>query len=311
MLFKILLLQAWYDLSDPAAEDALNDRKSFARFVGLRLDEKAPDHTAIWRFREELGRKDLLQGLMDELTRQIDQAGLILRQGTLMDATFIASAARPPSAPPKAKADKTGGKEEKDETKKNDETKETGETGEGERESAKAKPAKKRSKPDALYTEGKRSLLDPQARWAKKGRQAVFGYKLHISVDAEHRIVRRAKLTAANVNDCEIGPELVCPDGGDHYADKAYGCERLYQKLAEHRLGDGIMQRASKHHRLTPAQTKRNKWLTPIRAAVEGVFGEAKTRLGLARARYFGLRRVQAQCDIALFAFNLKTLALP
>jgi transposase, IS5 family len=288
MLFKILLLQAWYDLGDPATEDALNDRKSFARFVGLRLDEKAPDHSVIWRFREELSRKGLLAALMEELVRQTDKAGLIVRQGTLMDATFVPSAARPPSAPPKEEQKKAAGAPR----------------------SASKKKQKNKTKPDALYAEGKRSLVDPDARWARKGRQVVFGYKLHISVDADHRIVRRAKLTAANVNDCEIGPELVCPDSGDHYGDKAYGCQKLFAALKAHGLGDGIMQRPNKHHPLTPAERRRNKWLTPIRAGIEGVFGEKKSRLGLKRAKYFGLRRVQAQCDLIAMAFNLKTLAL-
>jgi len=302
MLFKTLLLQTWYDLGDPAVEDALNDRKSFARFVGLRLDEKAPDHSVIWRFREELTRKGLLEGLMSELLRQIDQAGLVLKQGTLMDATLIASAARPPSAPPKDNKTKLKNTQAGDAAPPPSDTPPAAEPT--------TKNTRKNTKPDAPYIEGKRSALDPQARWAKKGRQAVFGYKLHLSADAEHRIVRRAKLTAANVNDCEIGPDLVCPDGGDHYADKAYGCERLYQTLNEHHLGDGIMKRANKHHPLTQAERRRNKWLTPTRAAVEGVFGEMKSRLGLRRARYFGLLRVQTQCDITIFAFNLKTMAL-
>ena len=56
MLFKVLLIQRWYDLSDPGVEDALNDRKSFARFVGLSLDQSAPDHSVICRFRKQLDR---------------------------------------------------------------------------------------------------------------------------------------------------------------------------------------------------------------------------------------------------------------
>jgi IS5 family transposase len=105
MLFKILLIQRWYNLSDPAVEDALNDRKSFARFVGLSLDQSAPDHSVISRFRSQLDRMGLLKPLLDELHRQIEAKQLILKQGTLLDATLIGSAARPPPAPrPKSKA---------------------------------------------------------------------------------------------------------------------------------------------------------------------------------------------------------------
>src|SRR2546430_10239902 len=55
LMFKALLLQRWYALSDPAMEEALKDRLSFRRFVGLPLSEAIPDHATLWRFREALG----------------------------------------------------------------------------------------------------------------------------------------------------------------------------------------------------------------------------------------------------------------
>ena len=70
------------------------------------------------------------------------------------------------------------------------------------------------------------------------------------------------------------------------------------------------MQLGTKHHPLRPAERRRNAALASVRYAVEGVFGEAKTRLGLARARYRGIKKVQFECDIVVFAFNLKTMAL-
>lgn len=284
LMFKTLLIQRWYDLSDPAAEDALNDRKSFARFVGLPLDQAAPDYSSISRFRSELVRRGLMAPLIERLTAQIQAKGLVLKQGTLMDATFVLSAARPPSAPRKPKQDKT--------------TKAKGEP----------EPAPQPD-PDP-FAAGKRSKLDPDARWAKKGRQAFFGYKLHIAADQERRVVRAHHATAANVNDCTIGPQLVQPDGGPHYADKGYPCEPLRQKLAQHSLADGIMQLGTKHYPLRPAERRRNRILAGIRATVEGVFGEMKRTLGLRRARYLGLPKVQLECDLVVFAFNLKTMAL-
>lgn len=289
MLFKALLIQRWYDLSDPATEDALNDRKSFARFVGLPLDAKAPDHTTLWRFRELLIKRGLMEPLLAALMAQIETAGLILREGTLLDATFVPSAVRPPSAPrgvKPPKAQKSQGETQKPVTPQGE------------------------NKPLDPFTTGKRSRLDPEAMWAKKGKKAYFGFKLHIAVDQARRIIRTHKVTAANVNDCVIGPELVLPDGGAHYADKAYSSEPMRQILAKHGLADGVMQLGSKHYPLRPAQRRRNAVLATVRAAVEGVFGESKTRLGLARARYKGLKKVQYECDIVVFAFNLKTLAL-
>lgn len=96
MMFKVLLLQRWYDLSDPAMEEALYDRLSFRRFAGLALEDDTPDHSTIFRFRDELTRRELIAPLLAELTRQLDGKGMILKQGTLIDATIIQSAARRP-----------------------------------------------------------------------------------------------------------------------------------------------------------------------------------------------------------------------
>jgi IS5 family transposase len=100
LMFKALLLQSLYGLSDAELEEALFDRLSFRRFVGLSLDAKVPDHTTLCRFRNLLIGAGLLERLFGELDRQLDEAGLILRRGTMLDATVIeTSAARPPRAP--------------------------------------------------------------------------------------------------------------------------------------------------------------------------------------------------------------------
>jgi IS5 family transposase len=92
---KILLLQAWYGLTDQAIEEALDDRLSFRRFVGLPLDATAPDHSAIWRFRQKL-EGERLEAIFAEVLDQLDALGLVVRKGTLIDATLMKAAARPP-----------------------------------------------------------------------------------------------------------------------------------------------------------------------------------------------------------------------
>jgi IS5 family transposase len=97
LMFKVLLLQSLYGLSDAETEEALADRLSFRRFAGLALTDGVPDHSTICRFRNLLVGEGLLEKLFAELDRQLDKAGLILRRGTMLDATVIeASAARPP-----------------------------------------------------------------------------------------------------------------------------------------------------------------------------------------------------------------------
>lgn len=96
MMFKVLLLQRWYALSDPAMEAALYDRLSFQRFAGLSLEDETPDHSTIWRFRERLSREGLAERLFAELERQLDARELLIKQGTLVDASMVTSAARRP-----------------------------------------------------------------------------------------------------------------------------------------------------------------------------------------------------------------------
>jgi IS5 family transposase len=94
---KLWLVQQWYGLSDEGLEAAVDDRLSFRRFAGIPLSESVPDHSSIWRFREELARRDLAARLLAEVNRQLDAKGLILRRGTLIDATILEAAVRPPT----------------------------------------------------------------------------------------------------------------------------------------------------------------------------------------------------------------------
>src|SRR3974390_2407781 len=72
VMFKIVLLQQWYSLSEPAAEEAVRDRPSFRRFCGVPLDEETPDHSPIWRFRQHLGKLRLGEERISQGKRQLD-----------------------------------------------------------------------------------------------------------------------------------------------------------------------------------------------------------------------------------------------
>ena len=96
VLFKALLLQRWYDLSDEALEASLSDRLSFLRFCGLSLEDDVPDHSTFWRFRERLGEAKLIGPLFAEMQRQLEGHGVLVKRGTLIDATLMQAAARRP-----------------------------------------------------------------------------------------------------------------------------------------------------------------------------------------------------------------------
>lgn len=105
MMFKVLLLQSLYGLSDAETEEALSDRLSFRRFVGLSLSDGVPDHSTVCRFRNLLVEQGMLEKLFAELDRQLDKAGLILRRGTMLDATVIETSAARPDGPDRPSSD--------------------------------------------------------------------------------------------------------------------------------------------------------------------------------------------------------------
>jgi IS5 family transposase len=95
VLFKVLLLQQWYGLSDPMAEEIIADRVSFRRFLGLSFRDRVPDETTICRFRNRLAERELMPVLLEELDRQLVACGLVVKRGTLVDATLVKAQSRP------------------------------------------------------------------------------------------------------------------------------------------------------------------------------------------------------------------------
>lgn len=91
MMFKALLLQSWYGLSDPALEKQMARDLLFRRFVDLSISESVPDHSTFWRFRKTLEKKDLLNDLLDEINNQLAEKGLLVRTGevSIIDASVI------------------------------------------------------------------------------------------------------------------------------------------------------------------------------------------------------------------------------
>jgi len=105
LMVKLLVLQAWYGLSDPELERQVADRISFQHFLGF--PETVPDYSTVWRFRERLAETDRDKLIWEELQRQLDAKGLTVKKGVVQDASFITS------DPGHARADKPHGEEAK------------------------------------------------------------------------------------------------------------------------------------------------------------------------------------------------------
>ena len=91
LMFKALLLQSWYGLSDPGLEKQLARDLMFRRFINLGLSEGVPDHSTIWRFRNTLTKQGLLDTLLSEVNQQLSSKGLYIKAGevSIVDATVI------------------------------------------------------------------------------------------------------------------------------------------------------------------------------------------------------------------------------
>jgi IS5 family transposase len=271
VMFKAILLQQWYALSDPELEAAIADRLSFCEFCGFALGDETPDHSTISRFRNALREAGLDEPLFAEIARQIEAHGLILRRGTLIDASLIGAAVKRPK-PPKDPA-----------------------------------PAGPDGRAPSKLVNSKR---DPDARWTKKGGKRYFGYKAHVGVDQGSGIIRRLELTDASVNDTVPADRLVSGDEAAVYADQAYDKHQRRAALAAKGIKPRLMFRPNKHHPLTPRQNRYNEGVGRRRAPVEQVFARLKGAYGWARARYLGLARNETHLRLLCLAMNLKRMAV-
>lgn len=110
LIFKALLIQTWYNLSDYELEESLDDRLSFRRFVGLGINDPTPDHSTFSIFRRKLEEHAILEMVFEEINRQLEEQGQVVKKGTIVDATLIDSLARKPDQ----NADGTAGKSKYD-----------------------------------------------------------------------------------------------------------------------------------------------------------------------------------------------------
>lgn len=88
LMFKILILQRLYNLSDSRREFQLNDRLSFKRFVGLEFSHKVPDTNTIWTFKERLKHDENERKLFECFYRELEACALVVSEGKMVDASF-------------------------------------------------------------------------------------------------------------------------------------------------------------------------------------------------------------------------------
>jgi IS5 family transposase len=272
-MFKALLLQSWYGLSDRELSENLEDRISFSHFCGFSLDHEVPDNSTICRFRNQLHAKGLAKPLLDMINAQIEAGGLEIKAGIIVDASLVESSRRPRKRQDVVELeDGSGGHEVK-----------------------------------TTYSG------DVEAAWTVKGGKAYYGYKAHVAVDAEMGFVLAGHATAANQPDCKelmaVVQECGLEQGAPVFADKGYSGQEYSRQLEKAGYFDGIMYKASRNRPLSNAQRLVNKAISRVRGKVERAFGTLKKDHRMARARYLGTAKVGLQLLLDAMAFNLKKAA--
>jgi IS5 family transposase len=257
---KCLFLQFLYDLSDPALEDAIIDRLSFQRFLGVSFDEELPDFSTIWKFRERLVEHDVYDSLFDEILAGLDERGFVLRRGTIVDATIVQAARRqrkiiPDTSAPSEELPPRG------------------------------------DDPSTSDSPRKQAQRNRDATSTKKGKKYYYGYKGHIGTDQGSNIIRRKRYTTASVHDSQERENLMCGDERSQFGDKAYGSDDLKRDLRKKGVFYGILDKGKREHPLSPRQHHRNKQKSRVRCAVERPFAHMKRWCGYNRARYVNLKR--------------------
>ena len=174
LMFRILVLQQLYNLSDNQTEYQIRDRYSFGRFPGLAPEDAVPDAKTIWRFREGLKSAGVFESLFADLSSQIAAQGYIARQGQLVDASIVQAPRQHNSREDNARV--KGGEIPED------------------------------------WSRTKRRHKDVDARWTRKRGVSYCGYKNHVSMDREYGLVRCWEATDAACHDSRVLEQVwSCP----------------------------------------------------------------------------------------------------
>jgi len=345
LMFKILLIQKFYNLSDEKAEEGLNVNLLYMRFVGLSLEDLAPDSTTIGRFRNSLIKNAIHDKLFENVNKQLEDAGLIATGGkdVLVDATL-------------SKSDnntiKNKNKEQKSEHRKQVEADNKAIDLMIDEELKKKKPSSKQIsrllkkkaynsktlKNDELdeiqdrdtkeLETSKKIIEDKEDSYDHKDKvdkdirtgyqagkkQYVTGYKNHIATDVKSGAILEKITTFANTSDIstvDTFVEELADDIKSLGADKAYKSEAIDKLLKEKDIENNICLKETKkmgdeeRQQLRESEKPKHK----IRAKVEHTFALIKTTMGQSTTRFIGLLRNNLNFTITCIAANLKLFA--
>lgn len=275
LMLKILVLQKYYGLSDDQTEYQIMDRFSFMDFLGLRAGDSVPDAKTIWDFKQLLekdGRKgsEKLFNIFGEI---LNEQGLIAREGSIIDASFV-------DAPRQRNTREQNAK------------------------------IKSGERPDGFENNSNKGRQkDCDARWTKKNNETHYGYKNHAKVDAKSKLVINYTSTSANVHDSQVLEELIDENDNALFADSAYFSEKNFQSLIQYDCENFIMIKARRGHPLGETEQATNKLRSRIRVRCEHVFGRM-AQMAMDRLHCIGSVRANQHIAFSNLVYNMDRYAL-
>ena len=276
VLFRMLVLQSLYNLSDEQAEYQVRDRLSFTRFLGLGIEDGIPDGTTLWLFREKLAKAGLIDKLFERFGQHLEASGYIARGGQMVDATIVPV--------PRQRNSRDDNEQVKAGTTPED---------------WKKHPAKNRQK-------------DKDARWTKKNGVSFFGYKNHVNADARHKLIREYGVSDASVHDSQVFGGLLNKGNtsSEVYADSAYRSAETEWTLKARGFRSRIHKRGRRNRPLSKAETAANTMRSKVRARVEHVFGAQENAPGGRLVRTIGIVRAKVKIGLQNLVYNIRRLVI-
>lgn len=271
LMFKALVLQHLYNISDDELEYQIRDRFSFCRFLGLNPEDRTPDAKTIWLFREQLAKRQLMKKLFVAFDFQLGEKGYKARKGQIVDASFVEAPKQRNSREENAqiKEGKVPERIEKD-------------------------PNVKRQK-------------DLDARWTKKNNETHYGYKNHACVDNKHKLIRDYEVTSAEVHDSQVFHELLGENSSrDVWADSAYYSEQSEITLEAMGYRSQVHRKGYRGRSLTEREKQANRTKSKVRARVEHVFGAIESGQGGSFVRVIGLARAAFKVGMMNLVYNFR-----
>lgn len=274
LLFKILILQSLYNLSDEAMEYQILDRYSFSRFLGIRQGARVVDATTIFRFRDELAKAGVVDLLFSRFDQFLQNNGFRAQKGQIVDANIV-----------RVPTQRNTREENKD---------------------------IKQGKPISSWSKAKKRQKDTDARWTKKNGKAFYGYKNHVSIDVGHKLIRSYDVTDASVHDSRVFTELLDPSNTskDVWADAAYRSEKSLNELKDQGFREHIQRKGTSRKKLSNWEQQGNRTRARVRCRIEHVFGVMAMRTGSTVMRGIGLVRIRAKIGLRNMAYNMTRYAL-